>query len=288
MNSKRKITLVVFLVMALSPMIFCWANNNEFSRDYLRISELREAKNITSFENLAKEIQNKWSQRDKQAYGSLMVHMLRSWRSASKRVEKKPPEKLIRQYAEQVLSTYDSNKPDNISIESEFDLVSILYEQYEYSKGKLANQEWSKNRRKGTERWFHAWRRLENAIDEDWDPNDIPEANVSPPKGIGIPGIPGMSPELIKDPVLRAEYEKAIEKNREKVKIRNEQIKLRNTKKMYSRIVEKYLVQTYSIPPFANNELRQNLEKFKIDKETQTRITEAVTKNMEKQTGNER
>ena len=67
MNSKRKITLVVFLVMALSPVIFCWANNNEFSREYLRITELREAKNITGLENLAKEIQNKWSQRDKQA-----------------------------------------------------------------------------------------------------------------------------------------------------------------------------------------------------------------------------
>ena len=282
MNSKRKITLVVFLVMALSPMIFCWANNNEFSHDYLRITELREANNITSLENLAKEIQNKWSQSDKQAYGSLMVHMLRSWRTASKRVGKEPSEKLIREYAEQVLSTYDPNKPDNISIESEFDLVSFLYEQYEYSKGKLANQEWNKNRRKGTERWSHAWQRLEDAIDENWDPNDIPEANVSPPKGIGIPGIPGMSPELIKDPVLRAEYEKAIERNHEKVKIHNEQIKLRNTKKMYSRIVEKYLVQTYSIPPFANDELRKYLEKFKIDKETQTRIIEAVTKNMEK------
>ena len=57
---------------------------------------------------------------------------------------------------------------------------------------------------------------------------------------------------------------------------------------MYSRIVEKYLVQTYSIPPFANDELRQFLEKFKIDEKTQTRITEAVTKNMDKQTSNER
>lgn len=287
MNSKRKITFVVSLAMALSSMSFCWANNNEFNRDYTRATILEQSKNLNALANLIEEIQNKWSKKDKQMYGALMVNALHSWESAYRRADKKAPMNLIRQYATQVLSTYDPNKPDNISIESEFDLVSILYEQYEYSEGKLADQEWIKNRRKGTERWFHAWQRLENAIDEDWDPNDIPEANVSPPKGIGIPGIPGMSPELIKDPVLRAEYEKAIEKNREKVKIRNEQIKLRNTKKMYYRIVEKYLVQTYSIPPFANDELRQYLEKFKIDKETQTRITEAVTKNIDKQNSNE-
>jgi len=256
----------------------------EFSRDFTRAITLRNSKDIKGLESLVNEIQSKWFRKDKKRYGALMVNTLRSWASACRRSDKKPPMNIIRQYANQVLSTYDPNKPDNISIETEFALVSILHGQYEYMKGERTDEEWASYRRKGTERFFHAWQRLENAIDENWDPNDIPELNVSPPKGIGIPGIPGMSPELIKDPVLRAEYEKAIERNREKIKIRNEQIKLRNIKKMYFRIVEKYLVSTYSIPPYDNEEFGKYLNKFTTDEKTRARIVDALTQKINKQT----
>ncbi len=292
MNARKNTIFVIMLIGMICFVGLSFARDvedktmlmKEFSRDHTRATILEQSKNLNALANLVEEIQNKWSKKDKRMYGALMVNTLHSWESAYRRADKKAPMNLIRQYATQVLSTYDPNKPDNISIESEFDLISILYEQYEYSKGNLADQEWIKNRRKGTERFFRAWQRLENAIDEDWDPNDIPELNVSPPKGIGIPGIPGMSPELIKDPVLRAEYENAIEENRKKIKIRNEQLKLRNIKKMYFRIVEKYMIGTYSLTPYANDELKQYLEKYKIDEKTKARIVETITKNIEKQT----
>ncbi len=278
MNSKRNRMLVLLLAMILLPVISFAVNKDQFSRDHTRATTLRESKDLIGLANLSEEIQNKWSPKNKEKYGALMVHSLISWRSAYKKADKKVPMNLIRQYAAQALSTYDPNKPDNISIKTELDLVSILHEEYTYSKGKRTDQDWATARRKGAEMWFHAWRRLDNAIDEDWDPNDIPQANVSPPKGIGIPGIPGMPPEMIKDPVLRAEYERAIEKNREKIKIRNEQIKLRNVKKMYFRIVKKYLVSTYSIPPYDNTELNKLLKTGIVNDKTRKEFLKTIRK----------
>jgi len=293
MNARKNTMFVMMLIAMICFVGLSFARDvedktmlmKEFSRDHTRATILEQSKNLNALENLVEEIQNKWPKKDKRMYGALMVNALHSWESAYRRADKKAPMNLIRQYANQVLSTYDPNKPDNISIETEFDLVSILHGQYIYMKGERTDEEWASYRRKGAERFFHAWKRLESAIDELWDPNDIAEANVSPPKGIGIPGIPGMSPELIKDPVLRSEYEQAIEKNREKIKIRNEQLKLRNTKNRYRRIVEKYLTSTYAIPPYANEELAKYVNEYIADEKTKARIMSAVTKNMEAQGG---
>ena len=122
---------------------------------------------------------------------------------------------------------------------------------------------------------------MENAIDKDWDPNDIPTENVDLPEG--VTGFPGMPPELIKDPALRAEYEQAIKKNREKTEIRNEQLNLRNTKNRYRRIVEKYLISTYSIPPYANEELSKYVNEYIAEEKTRSRILDTVKKNIEAQ-----
>jgi len=276
MNLKRNRILALLLAMMLLPAISFAVNKVQFSRDYTRITELREAKNIIGLENLSKEIQDKWSQVDKQAYGSLMVHTLRSWGSACRRSDKKVPMNLIRQYAAQALSTYDPNKPDNISVETHFGLVDILHGEYTYSKGKRTDQEWANTRRTGAEKWFHAWQRSENAIDEDWDPNDIPDLNARLPKGVAGLSFPGMPPELIKDPVLRAEYEAAIEKHSRKVKLRNEQIKLRNIRKQYSRIIRKYLVETYSIHPLNDDELQAFVNTYIKDVKVKAEILKAV------------
>jgi len=281
MNPISKITLVLFSAMILFSTLSWGTNNEEFSRDFARAHALRNSKDIKGLESMVKEIQKTWSQKDRRKYGYLMVNTLNSWASACKRSDKKPPMNVIHQYATQVLSTYDPNKADDISIETEFDLVSILHEQYEYSKVKHTDDEWISTRREGAERWFHAWRRLENAIDKDWDPNDIPTENVDLPEG--VTGFPGMPPELIKDPALRAEYEQAIKKNREKTEIRNEQLNLRNTKNRYRRIVEKYLISTYSIPPYANEELSKYVNEYIAEEKTRSRILDTVKKNIEAQ-----
>jgi hypothetical protein len=281
MDLTNKIILIVFSTIVFSTTISCGANREEsnreeFNHDFTRAIALRNSKDTEGLESMVKDIQSRWSKKDKHMYGVLMVNTLNSWASACRRSDKKPPMETLRQYAEQILSTFDPNKPDtdNISIESELDLVCIMHGDFDYSKGKLSDQEWIINRRKGTERWFHAWQRLENAIDEDWDPNDIPVENVDLPEG--VPGIPGMPPEMIKDPKLRAEYEKAIENNREKTKTRNEQLKLRSIKNRYYGTIEKYLTSTYSIPPYDNAELQKLLNSGVKNKKTKEKFLKAI------------
>ena len=144
----------------------------EFSRDHTRATALRNSKDINGLERLVKEIQNEWSQRDRQMYGALMAHTLGAWKAAYTRSDREPPMNLIRQYATDVLSTYDPNKDDNISVETEFDLATIIHYQdirardkryIIYTKDYRTDEQWSSDRRKGAERFFHAWRRRRHA-----------------------------------------------------------------------------------------------------------------------------
>ena len=144
------------------------------------------------------------------------------------------------------------------------------------------DEEWASTRLKGTERFFHAWQRMEKATDPNWNPNEnVPLMHVPVPGAVRYPGIP---PERIKDPILRAEYEQAIRKIREKRKIHSEQHELRNIKTRYFRIVEKYLVSTYSIPPYDNEELEEYLNKYITDEKTRTQIVDALTRKSDQQT----
>ena len=205
----------MLLVASFVTNVSCMAGESEFAYDHKRITEMRESKETDKFDDLAKDIQSKWSRSDKSTYGNLMVHTLKSWVSVCKRTNEKIPTDRIQEYASIVLATYDPAKIDNISIATELELVSVLYEKYSYSKGKQSDQDWEQVRHKGHEKWLHAWLRLEKAIDRDWDINDAPEENVPLPEGVS--GFPGMSPELIKDSLLRLQYEKAIRENQEQI-----------------------------------------------------------------------
>lgn len=146
-------------------------------------------------------------------------------------------------------------------------------------------QEWAQQRKKDVEVRFHAWKRLIDSIDPKWDPNDKFVRNVAPPLETGLPS--GVVPEAIKDPKLRAEYEEAIDNNRQKAEKYLEQSRLRDWLKRFPKRAEEYIIQAYSKPPFAVEELKQYLDKYVADTKTKARILDAVTKNMEKETQKE-
>ena len=122
-----------------------------------------------------------------------------------------------------------------------------------------------------------------DAIDPDWDPNE----KLLSPSGVGaMMRLPrsGMSPESIKDPQLRAEYEAALEANQKKIERYTEQNRLHNWLKRFPRHAEPYIINAYSKAPFNLEELKQYLDKYIADEKTRKRILDAVTKNMAKQT----
>ena len=79
MNFKRKIILVIFIAVTFFSMISYGANKNQFSHDYTRAITLRKSKDIKGIQDLLKEIQSKWPQKDKRKYGALMVHTMNAW-----------------------------------------------------------------------------------------------------------------------------------------------------------------------------------------------------------------
>jgi hypothetical protein len=140
-------------------------------------------------------------------------------------------------------------------------------------------EEFAQRRKKDVEIRLHAWKRLMDAIDPNWDPNDLPLSNVVPPAMLGLPS--GATPEAIKDSKLRAEYEAAIEKNRQKAEKYNEQYKLRGWLKRFPPRAERYIVQAYSKPPYNIEELTGLLNQYIRDEQTRTRILDAVKKRMD-------
>lgn len=63
--------------------------------------------------------------------------------------------------------------------------------------------------------------------------------NIGPP--LGVPGFAGMSPETIKDPLVRAEYERAIQENMHKVRLSRRQYTLSKIEKTIAGRIVDYL-----------------------------------------------
>lgn len=274
MGLKKGKLFFTFITIALFSIMSFAMDTKQLEHDYMQITQLREAKDIVGLENLIRNNNGKWSQLDIEAYGSLMVHALKSWNSIYNENDENESANQMREYANQVLSTYNKNRSKNISIEAEFSLVSILYEKYTYSKGRRTDHEWSNDRRKGAEAFLHVWQRIEDALDEDYGPTDLPVENVDIPEG--VVGFPGMLPERVDDPNLRVEYEKAIRANEKKIDIYNKLIRLQNNKKMYFRVVKNYLVSTYSIAPYDNRELQDLVETYVKDRDTRKQFMEDI------------
>ncbi|MHC4707514.1 MAG: hypothetical protein ACYS8I_10570, partial [Planctomycetota bacterium] len=139
-------------------------------------------------------------------------------------------------------------------------------------------EKWAQIRKRDVQVRLHAWKRLVNAIDPNWDANDLPFVNIMPPLATNLPS--GVAPEAIKDPKLRAQYEAAIEKNRLKAERYNEQSGLRKWLRRFPPRAERYIVRAYSKPPYNPEELKQYLETYIETQPTKTRILNAVIENM--------
>ena len=233
----------------------------------------RNKNDLDVYEDFADAILNKWVTKSPIYYGRLTLELCKPLSSGN--FNDIHDVGLARKYALLALE-----KADEISLELELELTGhvMTHPGMRYSpKG----QEFAKNRQKDCQIRLHAWQRLLDAIDPAWDPNDLPQLNVVPPEQTGLPS--GVSPQAIENPVLRAEYEVAIEANRQKIEKYNEQYRLRGWLKRYPKQTEEYIIRAYSTAPYNNEELIQYLNEYKLDEETKTRIIDTVTKSIEKQ-----
>jgi hypothetical protein len=252
----------------------------EYKQDMARINAVERTfkpglvNNLEEYEKFADEIQKKWSQRNKELNARLILEICGPLSSGTFPGDRRYD--VAKKYALSVLK-----KPEEISVEMELELIGHVVT-IMYTPNSPKGEDFAQRRRKDIEVRLHAWRRLVDSIDPNWDPNDLPYLNVPLPDGVS--GVSGMNPKNIKDQTQRAEYEAAIEKNRQKAERYNEQYMLRGWLKRYPKRAEEYIILAYSEPPFNMEELKQYLEKYKIDEKTKARITDSVQKNIEERT----
>ena len=134
------------------------------------------------------------------------------------------------------------------------------------------------DRKKRAAYWLKAWQRLQSETDRGFDLRDLPTLNLPPPEGVDK-GMSGMDPKDVKDPKLRAEYEKAIAKNKEKAEKYRRQHEL-TLLGFFPGKAEEYIVSVYSKPPHNMKELKDLLEEYVADEAVRARIWKAVEQNV--------
>ncbi len=111
-----------------------------------------------------------------------------------------------------------------------------------------------------TRLWFSVLNHLDRHRDPNFNYDDVPELSVAPPLGPGMPSISGMDPQSVTDPVLRRDYEEAIERNRQKAERYRFQKQLQKVDRRFSRQLEAYLRSAYSQSPADVQELSHSIE----------------------------
>jgi hypothetical protein len=135
---------------------------------------------------------------------------------------------------------------------------------------------WRSLRQQKAELWLAARRRVAASVDPAFDFDDRPFINVPTPTGSHVPA--GSSPQSIKDPKLRAEYERAIAKNSAKAQRFNDQYWLKRNASDFYKNVERYLVNAYSRSPADFTQLERLLSQYVDDNRVRAQILDDVRK----------
>jgi hypothetical protein len=258
----------------------------EFEEQLNRIKSLGQAKDLDGLEQAGNAIEENWNKLQGDRYFRLVSALCDEIRTRDFRKPRKEAD------LEQRFAKLAFQKPGEMPLEVELGLVGHLQSNIEGEMKLLKGPAWTQDRREKVKRLFHAWGRLEGALEDDFDVNDpsnMPRRNVSPPEGVSnLPA--GASPDQIKDAALRAEYEAAIAANARKAERYNRQYRLRQLDKVFSRNAEKLVITVYSQSPFDLEDLRQQLDAHSALKagntklaERKARIVKAVTDAMASQ-----
>jgi hypothetical protein len=239
----------------------------EYQDDFDRLESLRSS-GLDNLVVAADHLERKWRDLDGNLYSLIMDHVCNA--IANSRFSDTRVRSLTEEYARVALS-----HTDKFSWNREWRLLLWLG----YERLTPDDAVWTQERREKTVLWLHAWQRLEREIDPGFDPNDRRNRGVlrvSPPDETGLR--PGSPPEAIKDPKLRAEYEKAIAENEAKRRRNNQQLPLHWEQKPFVEHAEKAVIKMYSQPPYDTEELRGYLKTYVADKSARQTILSEVAK----------
>lgn len=245
-------------------------SEQQFRSELARLDAPLRAKDLEGFVRAADEMEQTWGPGGGEYYGRLMLNV------SSLAVNGFDAEKvyaLSQKYAAAALA-----RADSFPLDLETKLLPFLAMPLARGAAEGAGvAEWAKERKAKVGLWLRAWQRLERESDRNFDPEDRPSLNVTPPEETGLPA--GVAPEAIKDAQLRARYEAALNTNAEKARRYDRQFVLRFIAESFPKAAEGYIVGAYSKPPFAQGELEQLLDTYLPGHVAKARILERVSKN---------
>jgi hypothetical protein len=106
---------------------------------------------------------------------------------------------------------------------------------------------WKECRRLKTQAWFLAFDMIDKNMDKNFIADDMPYENMAPPIIEGEVYDSGISPDAIKNPKIRQEYENALKLNAEKVRQHSFQTRLRFYDGIWTEYVKVYIENQYSV-----------------------------------------
>ena len=265
----RLIQLMAFILLAFAwfsqPVALCQSTGEELRRDIATLDSFLSNRNLDSIEATINKGAAKWQAKD---HNSFVIYMTEacSLLSSYDMGDASRRGSLLARYAISALNSGDMTVEEQVRFVEFIMFVPLSADEVS----------WKSLRKQTAELSLAAWKRVASNIEPTFDVNDRPLLNVPAPQGSGVPS--GSSPESIRDPKLRAEYEAAIKANSSKARRYNNQIWLKQNAPEFFQKVERYLVAAYSAAPADSAELERLLAQYVNDKDLRTRILEAIDK----------
>lgn len=280
LGARLLVTVVVATIAVVSTVATAgeWMASKEVQEVRSRITALRQTRGLSKGERqshleqldaVGREIEQRWRKTDLETYGHLIVDTcgtLTGLGSVGMRG----------QYMAQSLAMRALEEADDMPLELECRLVGFVQQEADAEGKALPNEAKAKAelRKRQALIWLHAWQSIEKTIDKTWDPKDVGTSTVMPPAGTGL--ALGGDPKAIADPKLRAQYEAAIEANRQTSAKAILQIRARQLMKYWIPSAKRFLIRTYTEAPDRMDELQTLLEQYVTDADSRTEILDAV------------
>lgn len=226
-----------------------------------RINTVRGGSTTTTIRSLINDIHAEWQSKKDTGYFHVVLALCDALSSANSAGDAFYKESR-RSLAAEAVDTA-GEKP----IDTEVMLMLHLQDDWDYRRNEVAIDQWQADRQTRVRRWLKVWNRLR-------------EEKLRWEKKVGGPYRLNMRPPLgaMKDPALRKEYEDARAENSRRAEISQKKSNLKNLDSRFTASAKRYIVNTYSNPPFANEELEKLLTESGLDANTRAEIVNEVKK----------
>lgn len=258
-------TQLIAAAYASVPLFQSSSASAELTKDLEQLDLFLSNRDLHFIEATVHRTSAKWKERDRASFLGYMLKAC-SLLSSYNIGDMSDRASLLSRYAISVLTSGDLPISDRVQF-TEFLM---------FDPPSIGEKDWKSLREQKARLWLETWHRVASSVDPTFNIDDRPLPNVPTPLGSGVPS--GGLPDSIKDPKLRADYERAIAQNSAKARRFNDQYWLLRNVTHFGEDTERYLVNAYSGSPADSAQLEGLLTEYVRENAVRARILEDVRK----------